>query len=63
MSYESELTRFLKELKARDPGLERRQRDGRALWWDRELDREALQRARASHVPQRGYVYSTPDRE
>jgi hypothetical protein len=55
--YESELTRFLKELKARDPDLERRQREARALWWDRELDRDQLRRAQEANVPQRGYVY------
>lgn len=59
--YESDLTRFLKELKARDPDLERRQREARALWWDRELDRDQLRRAQEARVPQRGYVYFTPE--
>ncbi len=59
--YESELTRFLKELKARDPDIERRQREARALWWDRELDRDQLRRAQEARVPQRGYVYFTPE--
>jgi len=60
MGYESELTRFLKELQARDPDLERRQREARALWWDRQLDRDQLRRAQEAEVPQRGYVYFTP---
>lgn len=63
MSYESELTRFLKDLKARNPGLEQKQREGRAIWWDKELDRDELKRQHAARVPQRGYVYQTSTRK
>jgi hypothetical protein len=59
MSYESEITRFIAELKARQPDLERKQREGRAIWWDKELDRDELERQRQSRVPQQGYVYQT----
>lgn len=57
--YESEITRFLRELKQKQPDLERKQRDGRALLWDVELDREQLARWRESKVPQKPYVYDT----
>ena len=63
MSYESELTRFLKDLKARNPGLEQKQREGRAIWWDKELDRDELQRQQAARVPQQAYVYQTSHRK
>lgn len=56
-AYESDLTRFIRELKAKQPDLERRQREGRALLWDRELDPEQLRRWRESKVPQQPYVY------
>ena len=59
MTYESDLTRFLQDLKARQPDLERKQREGRAIWWDKEIDREELERQRESRVPQQGYVYQT----
>jgi len=63
MTYESELTRFLRELKARQPDLERRQREARALWWDKELDRDELRRQQSARVPQPGYVYQTQARK
>lgn len=56
-AYESDLTRFIRELKAKQPDLERRQREGRALLWDRQLDLEQLSRWRESKVPQQPYVY------
>jgi hypothetical protein len=59
MTYESDITRFLKQLKAKQPDLERKQREGRAIWWDKELDREELKRQQAARVPQQGYVYQT----
>ncbi|MDZ7651831.1 MAG: DUF3460 family protein [Burkholderiaceae bacterium] len=57
MTYESDITKFLKQLKAKQPNLERKQREGRAIWWDKELDREELERQEAARVPQQGYVY------
>ena len=57
--YESDLTRFIRELKGKQPDLERRQREARAIWWDKELDAEQLKRWRESRVPQKPYVYQT----
>jgi len=57
--YESALTRFIRELKSKQPDLERKQREGRAIWWDRQLDAEQLERWRESNVPQKPYVYQT----
>jgi hypothetical protein len=57
MAYESDLTKFLKDLKTRRPDLERKQREGRAIWWDKELDFDELKRQRESRVPQQAYVY------
>ena len=57
--YESDLTRFIRELKGKQPDLEHRQREGRAIWWDKELDPEQLERWQESKVPQKPYVYQS----
>jgi hypothetical protein len=55
--YESDITRFIHELKEKKPDLERRQREGRAIFWDKQLDLDELRRWQASKVPQQAYVY------
>lgn len=57
--YESDLTRFIRELKSKHPDLERRQQEARAIWWDKDLDAEQLARWRESKVAQKPYVYQT----
>lgn len=57
--YRSDVTTFIDELKARKPTLEAEQRAGRALLWDRVIDREAQAEQRAARVPQQPYVYQT----
>ena len=57
--YKSDVTNFLEELKARKPNLEDELRAGRALLWDRALDRSALAEWRDAKVPQQPYVYQT----
>jgi uncharacterized protein YcaQ len=58
-TYESDITRFLRELKEKHPDLERKQREGRAIWWDKEIDFDELRRFEQSKVPQPPYVYQT----
>jgi hypothetical protein len=57
--YESDVTRFLRELKTKKPEIEAKQREGRALLWDRELDLDEEARYREAGVPQQAYVYQT----
>ena len=57
--YKSEVTQFIDELKAKKPTLEQEQRDGRALLWDKPVDRAAQADYRAARVPQQAYVYQT----
>jgi len=57
--YQSDVTQFIGELKARKPTLEAEQRAGRALLWDRAIDREAQAAWRDADVPQQPYVYQT----
>lgn len=57
--YQSEATQFIEELKRKDPTLEARQREGRALLWDREQDRTAQAEYKDARVAQQAYVYQT----
>jgi len=57
--YESDITRFLRELKQVRPHLEEEQRKGRAIWWDRPQDEATRERNAASRVPQKAYPYQT----
>ncbi|HSQ73113.1 MAG TPA: DUF3460 family protein [Rubrivivax sp.] len=57
--YKSDVTNFIEELKTKKPSLEDEQRAGRALLWDRALDREALAEWKDAKVPQQPYVYQT----
>jgi hypothetical protein len=58
--YKSEITSFIEELKAKRPTLEEEQRRGRALLWDKPLDRDAQAEYREARVQQQPYVYQTP---
>ncbi len=55
--YTSDVTQFIDELKANKPTLEAEQRAGRALLWDRKIDRQAQRNYKAARVPQQAYVY------
>jgi hypothetical protein len=57
--YTSDVTQFLDSLKANKPTLEEEQRAGRALLWDKRLDREALEEYEQARIPQQPYVYQT----
>ena len=55
--YNSEATRFIAQLKAAKPTLEAEQRDGRALLWDKSLNRAIQAEYREARVAQEPYVY------
>ena len=57
--YKSDVTQFIEQLKQAQPTLEDEQMRGRALLWDRPIDREAQSDWRAARVPQQPYVYQT----
>ena len=57
--YTSDVTSFMGQLRADKPALEEEQRRGRALLWDRSLDREAIAEYDDANVPQQPYVYQT----
>ena len=58
-NYESDTTQFIHQLKAQRPELDQQQREGRALLWDKPIDREIQKEFGAARVPQKPYVYQT----
>ena len=58
-AYTSDVTAFIDQLKADKPTLEQEQRQGRALLWDKRVDREAQADFNDAKVPQQPYVYQT----
>lgn len=61
--YKSDVTQFIDQLKAEQPDLEAQQRAGRAIWWDKNLDREAIADWKQARVPQKPYVYGDDPRQ
>lgn len=57
--YTSEITNLVAELKAKKPTLEAEQRAGRALLWDKNLDRQQQAEWQQAKVAQQAYVYQT----
>jgi hypothetical protein len=57
--YKSDVTQFIDSLKQKDPQLEARQREGRALLWEQAISREAQSDQQAARVSQQPYVYQT----
>ncbi len=55
--YTSEVTQLVAELKAKKPSLEAEQRAGRALLWDKKLDRSQQAEWQQARVAQQPYVY------
>ena len=58
-AYTSDVTSFIEELKAKKPTLEAEQRQGRALLWDKRIDRDAQADYGDARVAQQPYVYQT----
>lgn len=57
--YQSDTTQFIEQLKASRPELDAQQQAGRALLWDKEVDRDVWQEYTAGRVPQQPYVYQS----
>ena len=56
-AYTSDVTQFIDSLKARKPTLEAEQRAGRALLWDKQIDRDTQAGYAQAKLPQTPYVY------
>ena len=57
--YRSDATDFIDALKGQNPELEAQQRAGRALLWDKQVDRKDQQEFKEGRVAQKPYVYQT----
>ena len=58
--YVSDFTKFLNDLKQKDPTLEEKQRAGRAILWDKApVDLDTRRRAEESRIKQQAYVYQS----
>ncbi len=58
--YESDITKFLTQLKKERPTLDEEQRKGRALLWDRPAqDLEVTRTQQESRLPMKAYPYQT----
>jgi hypothetical protein len=58
--YESDLTRFMNELKAKNPQIAQGQAEGLAILWDKDpLDLDQRRRMLESRVKQQAYVYQS----
>lgn len=57
--YESEATQFIDQIKAKNPELAVKQRQGLKLLWDKAVDWSAWRGYRAAQIKQNPYVYQT----
>lgn len=57
--YKSDATQFIDQLKAQRPELDEQQRAGRALLWDKQVDRKIWGDYREAQVAQKPYPYQT----
>jgi hypothetical protein len=55
--YESDVTKFVRDLLEQQPELKELQRKNRATWWDKILDRDQLKRNEQSEAPKAPYAY------
>jgi hypothetical protein len=58
-NYRSEATNFITDIKRARPELDAEQREGRALLWDKNVDRSQLADNTLADVKQQAYVYQT----
>jgi hypothetical protein len=56
-AYESDITRFIRDLREKNPQIVEQQKKNRATWWDRPQDLQTNRERSAATVPQPAYVY------
>lgn len=61
--YQSDVTQFIEQLKTDKPDLEAQQRAGRAIWWDKHIDRELMADWKQARVPPKPYAYGDDPRQ
>ena len=61
--YESDITKFVRELMEANPQLRELQKTNRATWWDKKLDLQELKNQDDSAAPKQAYAYFPLPRE
>jgi hypothetical protein len=56
-TYESDLTRFIRDFLHKHPEVVEKQKEARATWWDRPQDLSERQRFEEGRVPKKPYEY------
>ncbi len=55
--YESDITKFVRDMLDKSPELKTLQKQNRATWWDKVLDQDQASRNNASEAPKAPYAY------
>jgi Protein of unknown function (DUF3460) len=55
--YESDITKFVRDMLDKSPELKTLQKQNRATWWDKPLDQDQVNRNNASEAPKAPYAY------
>jgi Protein of unknown function (DUF3460) len=55
--YESDTTKFIRDLLEKKPEIKEDQKKARAMWWDKTLDLKELKRQSEAEVERSSYVY------
>jgi hypothetical protein len=55
--YKSDFSTFLEDLKTKNPQMEANQRAGRALLWDKKIDRDNQTEFQQAKLPRPAYAY------
>jgi Protein of unknown function (DUF3460) len=65
--YESDTTKFIRDLLTKKPEIKEDQKKARAMWWDKSLDLKELKRQSEAEVERTSYVYyetaNAPDKK
>lgn len=56
-NYESDHTKFIRELLKEKPELNEQRKIARSMWWDKKLNKEEQKRFKESNDPMKPYVY------
>ena len=56
-NYESDITRFVRDMMEKNPQLQELQKKNRATWWDKKLDLQEIKRQEESEAPKQPYAY------
>lgn len=55
--YESDHTKWMREMMAKNPGWAEDQKNGRAIWWDKQIDLDQQAGYKQANEPNKSYPY------